>query len=600
MAVNTSINLVGLDFESIKTNLKNHLKTNSAFRDYNFEGSNMSVLVDLLSYNTYLNSFYTNMVASEMFLDTAQLRDSILSHAKELNYLPRSYSSSKAVVDIAITPTSSVSSVLIPRGTSFTSRVGSSTFTFVTGDNIVLNNANTSGSYVASNTSLYEGSYVNDTFIYDETNTNQRFVISNPTIDVSSINVTVIEDSGSVVIPYSRATSLFGLTSTSQIFFLQPAENSQYEIKFGDNVFGRTPKNSSVVAVEYRTCSGELPNGASTFVNDGAIDGHTNIKITTVSSAINGNVSESIESIRFNAPRAVATQERAVTANDYKVLLQIQFPEIQSINVFGGEDQDPPQYGKVYITVDIQNSDGVPEENKRTYYDYIKTKTPLTITPEFIDPEFTYIDVNTTVRYNVNVTQKQPEEIKTAVQVAINDYSNNYLDDFESTLRYSQLVKAIDAADTSIVGNETSVRALKILATPTLQFNQSKNYSIKFDLPLSREYYVTSATFDTVAAHTLSSSTFIYQGKTCLIKDNAGVLNIVTERGSSTEVVQPIGTVDYDTGTVILTGFRPSDAPGGIIKFYAYPSSRDIFSRKNVILRVLEQDIDISVERVRE
>jgi len=447
---------------------------------------------------------------------------------------------------------------------------------------------------------LYEGSYVNDTFVYDDTNSNQRFVISNPTVDISSVIVTVLENSGADVLSYSRALSLFDVSSTSKVFFVQPAENSQYEILFGDGVFGRKPVNGSVVAVEYRTCSGELPNGASTFVNDGPIDGHSGVVVSTVSSAINGSVSESIESVRFNAPRAVATQERAVTANDYKVLLQMQYPEIQSINVYGGEDTDPPQYGKVFITVDIQNADGVPAKNKQLYYDYIRTKSPLTITPEFIDPEFTYIDVNTIVKYNVNVSQKQPEEIKTVVQSAINDFSNTYLDDFESTLRYSQLVAAIDNSDVSIVGNETIVRAIKLLAAPTLQFNQSKNYTVKFDIPLSREYYVTSTTFDTQALHTITSSTFIYAGKTCLIKDNAGQLNIVSERGNTTFVVKTIGTVDYDTGTLVLSGFNPSDAFGGVIKFYAYPVSRDIFSRKNIILRVLEQDIDITVERVHE
>jgi len=599
MAANTSVNLVGLDFDTIKNNLKTYFKNNTAFKDYNFEGSNMAMLVDLLAYNSYLNSFYLNMVASEMFLDTAQLRDSVVSHAKELNYLPRSHKSAQAVINIAITPTSSVSSVLIPKGTSFTSRVGSTTYSFNTSENIVLNSS-VNGTYTATDVTVYEGSYYTDSFVYDETKTNQRFVLSNPTLDISSATVTVIEDSGSVIESYSRAQSLFDVTPLSKIFFVQPAENSQYEIVFGDGVFGKKPKNGSVATVEYRVSSGELPNGASTFVNDGAIDGHTNITITTVSSAIGGAVAESIESIRFNAPRAVATQERAVTTTDYKTLLQVQFPEIQSINVYGGEDLNPPQYGKVFVSVDIMDADGVPNANKLIYKDFIRTKTPLTITPEFIDPEFTYVDVNSLVKYNVNISTKQPEEIKTVVQAAINDFSDQYLDDFESTLRYSQLLKAIDAADPAIVSNETQVRAIKILTAPTLQVGRATNYVIDFDMPLTEEYYITANRYSTTIGHTVVSSRFTFGGKTCAIKDNAGTLNIVTDQGEESVVVQSVGTSNTSSGRLTLSNFNPSSVEGGVLKFYAVPASKDIFSRKNIILRILEQDINIDVERVRE
>lgn len=599
MAANTSFNLIGLDFDTLKNNLKTHLKGNTAFKDYNFEGSNMGMLIDLLSYNTYLNSFYTNMVASEMFLDTAQLRDSIISHSKELNYLPRSYISARAIVDINIRPTSSVSSVLIPKGTSFTSRVGSNVFSFITSENIVINTG-VDGVYNVTDVKLFEGSYVTDTFVYSTSTSNQRFVLSNPTVDVSSIAVTVVEDSGSSVSSYIRASSLFGVTDQSKVFFIQPAENNQYEIVFGDNVFGKRPKNAAAIVVEYRISSGELPNGASTFVADGAIDGHTDVEVITKNNAVSGAVTESIESIRYNAPRSVATQERAITSNDYKTLLQTQFPEIQALSVYGGEDEDPPQYGKVFISVDIKDADGVPESNKAAYFDFIKTKTPLTIKPLFISPEFTYIDVNSHVRYNVNVTQKTPEEIKATVQAAINDYNNTQLNDFESTMRYSQFCKFIDNCDNSIVSNETTIKAIKILSAPTLKFNIENNYTIKFDIPLTREYYVTGETFSSLAEHTIRSSRFIFNGKTCYIKDSAGNLVIVTESGSNNVFVKLIGRVDYTTGTVVITNFAPQDAPGGIIKFYAVPESKDIFSRKNIMLSIREQDIAISVERVRE
>ena len=246
------------------------------------------------------------------------------------------------------------------------------------------------------------------------------------------------------------------------------------------------------------------------------------------------------------------------------------------------------------------DADGVPNANKLIYKDFIRTKTPLTITPEFIDPEFTYVDVNSLVKYNVNISTKQPEEIKTVVQAAINDFSDQYLDDFESTLRYSQLLKAIDAADPAIVSNETQVRAIKILTAPTLQVGRVTNYVIDFDMPLTDEYYITANRFSANIGHTVISSRFTFGGKTCAIKDNAGTLNIVTDQGEESVVVQSVGTSNTSSGRLTLSNFNPSSVEGGVLKFYAVPASKDIFSRKNIILRILEQDINIDVERVRE
>jgi hypothetical protein len=596
---NTSINLIGLDFDTLKNNFKTYLKNNTAFKDYNFDGSNMSVLLDVMSYNTYLNAFYLNMVASEMFLDSAQLRDSIVSHAKELNYLPRSYSSSRADVDITVNANGSTTSVLLAKGTSFTTRVQDTTFTFTTNQNIILtpqgNNV-----FKGTNITLYEGRYLAESFVYDTTISNQRFVLSNPTIDISSLTVNIIEDSGSETKVYTRALSLFGINPTSQVYFLQPAENGQYEIVFGDDVFGRRPKNGSAIIVEYRTSRGQLPNGASVFVNDGPIDGQTNVIITTVLIASSGNVAESADSIRYNAPRSVATQERAVTATDYETLLTTNFPEIQSLSVYGGEDVTPPEYGKVFISVDIASADGVPDAAKQQYYDYIKSKTPLTITPVFIDPEFLYVDVDTTVRYNVNISQKQISEMITIVQAAINDFSVQNIEKFKATLRYSQLCTAIDSSDSSIISNDTRVRALKYLNAPELKFNQIGNYTIQFNIPLTQEYYLTGNQLPKEIQHTIESSSFTYNDKKSFIKDVNNQLAVVQEQENSFIVVKFIGEVDYDTGTISLNDFNPSDAPGGRIKFYAVPRTKDIFSNRNIVLKILESDININIERVRE
>ncbi len=362
---NTSINLVGLDFASLKDNLKTYLKTNTQFKDLDYEGSNINVLLDLLAYNTYLNSFYTNMVASEMFLDTATLRDSVVSHAKSLNYTPRSYVSSYADVTINITPTTTVTNVYVPKNTTFTARVGSNTYTFSTNDSNVLTQSN--NGVFSLGTSIYEGVNLTESFTVDNSNTVQRFVLSNPSVDISSVSITVLEDNGDVTLDYVRATSLVNLTATTQGFFVVAAENEQYEIQFGDNTFGRSPKDGAIIVVKYRAASGELPNGASVFVSDGSIDGHTNVAITTVVNARYGQINESLESIRTNAIRNYQVRGRAVTTSDYEVLLKTQFPEIESISAYGGENIEPPQFGKVYIAVDIQNADGTPQNRLDTY-----------------------------------------------------------------------------------------------------------------------------------------------------------------------------------------------------------------------------------------
>ena len=388
---NTSIDLVGLDFQTIKTNLKTYLKNNTAFKDVDFEGSNINTLVDLLSYNTYLNSFYTNMVASEMFIDTAQLRDSVVSHAKSLNYTPRSFVSASAEIGLTVTPSSPTTNIVIPKGTTFTSRVGSNTYTFSTSSNEVINTSN-NGVFTA-NVMLYEGTYIADSFTMNYSNTSQRFVISNPTIDTGSVSVTVIEDGGSTTLAYTKTETLIGLTSLTRAYFVEAAENQQYEVRFGDNVFGRKPRDGSVIVVEYRTSSGELPNGASTFLNDGNIDTHANVSITTISSATGGAINETIESIRYNAPRNFQVQGRAVTATDYETILKANFGDIQSISAYGGEDLVPPQFGKVFISVDVQNADGTPANRIKTFGDFIKDKTPLTVDVVFVDPQFMYVKI---------------------------------------------------------------------------------------------------------------------------------------------------------------------------------------------------------------
>lgn len=592
---NTTIDLVGLDFTTIKSNLKTYLKNNSQFKDVDFEGSNIGVLIDLLAYNTYLNGFYTNMVASEMFLDTAQLRDSVVSHAKELNYTPRSFSSAKARLSVDLTPSTNVSSIVVPKYTSFTSKVGSNTYSFSTNENLVVTTSE-AGVYNFE-ADVYEGIITSETFVVQPVDANQRFVISNPTVDSSQIDITVYEDNGQTALQYQQVSQIFNLTSESLVFFVQAAENQQYEIVFGDGVFGRRPKNGSTVLVRYRACSGELPNGAAVFTADGAIDGHANISITTVTSASGGAVAETLDSIRFNAPRSFQTQDRAVTSSDYETLLQTRFPEIQSISVYGGEEINPPQYGRVFVSVDVAEADGAPQSRKDAFYDYIKNKTPLTIDVKFVDPEFTYVKVDTTVQYDVSKTTKTTADIKAFVQAAVSGYNTTNLESYKTTLYYSALCRAIDNADTSIIGNDTVLTLVKRVTPPV---NTSYDIVLSVDNVLSTETGKKLSATEAHYGHTLTTSSFLFEGTTCIfVDDTLGNVYAAAQQGESIQIIKKVGTIDYVTGRVVIGGINITDYDGAYIEFRFVTQSKNISAVKNAILKIDASDVNVTVNGVR-
>jgi len=593
---NTNFNLVGLDFNSLKDNLKSFLKNNTQFKDLDYEGSNINILLDVLAYNTYLNGFYTNMVASEMFLDSAQLRDSVISHAKELNYIPRSFTSSKATITVDITPTSTVTSVLIPKYTSFTSRSGSNTYTFATSDAVVLNTSN--GGVFSATLDVYEGVIASETFVVNLSNTSQRYVLSNPTIDTSSLNVTLYEDNGATILPYTRADQLLGVNDTSKAFFLQGAENQQYEIVFGDNVFGRKPKDGSSVVVKYRVSSGELSNGCYEFASDGSIDGHPNVQITTITSSQGGSVAESIQDIKFNAPRLFQAQNRAVTESDYEVLLLNQFADIQAISAYGGETISPPQFGKVFISADVANADGAPESRKKAYYDYIIQKTPATIAVEFVDPQFLYTKVNTTVYYDVNNTVKSTADIETSTKAAISQYNNDSLGNFKKTLYFSKLVEMIDASDSSILSNDTSLSLVYRLYPQT---NTDISYRLQVNNELQTETGLRLSADEKHYGHTLTSSVFTYLGSRCvLVDDTQGIVYIAAKQSDRIEVIKPIGTLSYVDGTLILVNFNVSSYEGNYIELIYKTKTKNILGSKNVILAIDPVDVEVVVQGVKQ
>ena len=590
---NSSIMLTNLDFDTIKNTFKSYLREQDRFNDYDFEGSNINVLLDILSYNTFHNAFYLNMVGNEMFLDSAQLRDTVVSHAKELNYTPQSFRSAQANVDVTITSSDlSKRSIVVPKGTTFTSRSLNRNFTFSVNENIVIDEYTVSSNtvvFTGRNISLYEGYYVNDTFTYTY-GTQSPLIISNKNVDISSINVTVIEDSGATTLVYQRAASLFDLDNNSRVFFVQGAETDSYEIVFGDGVSGRRPKNNSIVTVEYRICNGELPNGCNKFVPDTSIQNETNIVVTTNASAGGGTVYESIESIKYNAPRHFTTQERAITTEDYETLLKLNFPEINTVTAYGGEDLDPPQFGKVYVSVDLKEVDALPDIKRQEYYRFLKPRSPVSIDPVFVDPEYTYLGVASKVNYNLNVTSLAVDDIKTIVGAAVLQFALNTLNNFNRTFRYSKLIQAIDSSQVSIVSNETDISVIKVVLPVTGKF---LTFDVFYNIPLAVEKPTLDAT-----QFSVYSSPIIYKGIKALIRDNGeGSVNVIS--AASEAVIDTVGTIDYDMGLLQFSNFKIDDFTGAGIKFYAYPRNKDISTINNVILNIIEEDLSITVVPVR-
>ena len=589
MASNSALFVSGQDFSSIKASFISYLQSQSAFKDYNFEGSNINVLLDVLAYNTWQNSFMTNMAISEMFLDSCQTYDSAVSHAKELNYLPRSYKSAEAIVDLTIVPSADAfgnypAQIILPAGTSFVTSVDNKVYNFSIPSALIITS---NGTYTATGVSLFEGNLVTEKFVVTG-NTSQRFVLSNASVDTDSITVTVQDSSSSTTsTQYTYASSLLGVVANSAVYFLQGAQNGQYEVLFGDGVFGATPINGNIVNVTYRASSGTGPNGANSFKPTGTyLGGYSNYYINVTAPASGGDVAETIDSIKFRAPRHYQTQERAVTIDDYKNILMENYSEIRAIHVYGGETLSPPQYGKVIIAVDLKNVNGLPSTKATEFTSFIKSKMLLSIVPVFVSPDYTYVGVTTSIKYNINDTTSSTSDISSAVYNTITNFNYDNLDDFNTTMRYSKLAAAIDNTDTSIVGTNTQLTMIKKFV-PTLNTNSS--FAVSFQNP--------------VVPGTIDSTSFTYgtNGITCyLADDSGGNLDVITiTNGNNVIVTNNIGTIDYTTGDVTITNLNVSAYVGSGIKLYGTSVNQDFTSYNNTIIEILTEDVIVNVTSVR-
>jgi hypothetical protein len=612
MANTGFLNTSELDFDNYKNNLKTYLKGQSQFSDYDFDGSNINVLLDVLAYNTYLNGFYLNMVGSEMFLDTAQLRESIVSHAKELNYIPRSRTSAVAHVNFSIYPPAGAqlnyNPITIPKYYPVTSLVDNQTVTFTTASEILaypsgfVNGAFTSSSYYeALNVPLYEGKVVSEYFNVLP-NVNTRYILSSENVDTNSIEVLVRTSTAPYISLWTRASSIFGLSGTSNVFFIQGYGSNQYELIFGDGTSGTALENNWIVGVTYRDTAGDLGNGAFVFRKTTNIQSiYTNISITTVTAAADGSERESNNSISFNAPRFFTTQDRGVTSIDFENLAKAKFPQLQSVYAYGGEQLDPPQYGRIAISVKPSGTAGTISQNlKDQIVAYLSTKA-ITVKPIIVDPEYFYTGITSDVFYDAKLTTLGSSQIASEVRAGILEFANNNLINFGDDLRFSKLVAAIDNADTSIIGNET---VLNIIYRWSPITGQTSTISFSYD----NELYHETTLYQLPQGHTqvIQSTSFNYyftQDETTysafLGDDGLGFLYVYTNVNNAGTITRnalgsPVGTVDYDTGAVALSANVYSYS-GSYISIYAKLMNQDIYINKNKYLIIDGNDINITM-----
>jgi len=580
-----------LDFNQIKSQLKTFLQGQTQFADYDYDGSNMSVLLDILAYNTFQNSFYTNMALGEMFLDSAQLRSSIVSHAKELNYLPRSYRSSTAKVTLSFTPSDNPAFITVPKYTKFTTSVDGVSYTFSTDQVYIATQINSA--YSIPNVFIYEGRIEKE---YFDVAAATKYILSNKRVDTNSIVVNVYASSAAnaAVENYVFKPNLFDVGSNDKVFYLQPAEQERYEIVFGNGVFGREPQTGEVVEVIYRIATGEEPNGATKFTATANIGGYP-VTVTTQAASLGGAEQESLESIKFYAPKSIQIQDRAVTESDYENLLKGNFSEIQAVSVQGGEELNPPQYGKVMVYVDLTDAEGVSDGAKEKYRKFLKDRTPLAIDPIVLSPGFLYVALDTRVFYNTKTSSASPSAIESIVRTAIQTYDDAYLSDFKKNARQSRISRAIDDCDTSIVSNDTELRMV-IDFIPSLGINSS--ITADFENHLILDHPLTAGEDITRHKPAVKTSNFTYNNLTAYIQDNGnGVLEVLTNTSDGFRVLNGnIGTVDYTTGRVVIRNLNVTAFSGSAVKIYARPESQDILGPASKIISIRDVDVTVTVE----
>ena len=558
MPSSDKLQITDLEFDGIKSNLVSFLKGQNKFQDYDFEGSGMAVLVDLLAYNTHYMGYYANMLGNEMFLDSSSLRESVVSHAKHLNVHPTSRKASRAKLNITFTPTGSPVSLTIAKNTKFTSSIDGTAYTYTTNKTTTIPRSST-GTYSVTGLEIIEGRILNKAYSVVGADDTQRFVLPNPSIDISTITVNVQKSStDSEVFTFAdgNAIDVTTIKGTDRVYFLQEVEGGKYEITFGDGAVGRQLSDGNVVFIEYIVTNGTGGNFASTFTAVGSVAqlSSSQYTLTTNESATGGADAQGIESLKFQAPKLYQTQNRATTKYDYKAILLQERPDIESVTVYGGEDANPVQYGRVFIAVKLTGNNVLSETTKNSIKNSILKKVNVvTVEPIIVNPVFIYLIIDSTINYDPITNLTDEDTLKININSSIENYLQTNLEKFDQKFRHSQLVQDIDNTNNSIRNNKTLIKYQQRIAPETL--NVPQTYTLYFTNAIEKGS-VTSTSFTGTDGNTYSLVDDLI-GNIKAAKTTSGVVDTPKEYLIQPDGSTNQGTIDYTTGKIQLGSLRP-------------------------------------------
>ena len=586
MAANKKINITELDFDAIKANLKQFLKGQSEFQDYDFEGSGLSVILDILAYNTHYNAMYDNLAVNELFLDSAVKRNSVVSLAKMLGYTPRSAKCATADVNVQVTTVSTGPSVIvIPALSPFTTTIDGKTFTFYNRE--PLSATGPASVYQINNAKLTEGHYLTFRFTVAD---NTRYIIPNTNVDLTTLRVRVQESATSSEFnTFTPATSLTEVDNTTRAYWIKEIDDGLYELVFGDGVLAAALVPGNVISIDYFVSSLAAPNGARVFQYSGAppVDSATT-SVFIVNPASGGDDVEDVQSIKFNAPRSYAAQNRAVTTEDYKTIIYNQFAEAKSVSVWGGEDNNPPVYGKTYVCIRPKSATKLTNQQKSDVVNTIlASKNVVSVVPEVLDPEYLNIALDCTVYYNPRETIRSGKEIEELVRQTIFTYDDNDLQKFDGVFRHSKLSRLIDATEKGILNNNTTVLIRRKIAP---RYNVSAQYLLNIINPI----YTTGLAQNNI----YTTGLFVAGSETIHYLDDDGLGNMrLYYIGPSADkiIVNPsIGTVDYANGIINIKNLHITSIADIDFEISIRPSSYDVVSAYTQIAEIARDHLTVT------
>ena len=591
MAEIAKLNIAELDFDSIKNNLKDYFASQAEFTDHDFGGSAISVMLDILAYNTYYNSYYVNMLASESFLDSAQLRDSVVSKASMLGYTPKSSIGAKANVSITVTPTDAPATITIDKDTQFTSTVNGTSYVFCTADSTTVTPVN--GVYTASGVTLAQGIPLTFRYTANTANTEQKFLLPNANTDMDTLTVTIQESASDTnTSVYTKATDITTINSTSYVYFVNEHTNGQFRVQFGDGTLGRKPTTGNIVLLKALVSEGANVNGANTFSASGTVGGYSTVSVAVTNAAAGGSDRETLESIKFNAPKTYETQNRAVTTDDYKKIVEGNVSGLDSVSVWGGQDHSTPTFGKVFVSAKPTGATSLSAAQITSIKESVSSYNMVAITPEVVDPDIVDLIFDTTVKYDSRLTTLSSGAVAASVIDTMQTYKTNNLLKFGSIFRYSALSTDIDKTESSIISNLTTITARKGITPST---TTADSYTISFNNAI----YNPSTTYEGA----VTSSAFAYTDSTgtaystCYLDDKNGVFRIFYLSGADKVILsETAGTVTYSNGYISITSFKPDSFSGSTIDFTITPATNDLVPVRNQIFEIANTNITVTMQ----